>query len=230
MSIARQLYQLQEVELEIESNERALDQMTGQLGESPAVSKARVELATEQKRLEELGHQQRALEWEIEGIAGKLGTAEETLYSGRVKNPKELSNLQHEVEIFKTNRSVLEDKLLNIMEQVEATAGKVAALSADFKKLEAEGRGQQRQLQSEIDGLKVKLVEEKDKQRLMISVISAETVEFYRRLREQKGTAVAVVEQGRCRGCRILLATTELQRARNGLVQCSSCGRILFVA
>ncbi|MFC2072406.1 C4-type zinc ribbon domain-containing protein, partial [Chloroflexota bacterium] len=50
-------------------------------------------------------------------------------------------------------------------------------------------------------------------------------------LKKQKGTAIANVEQGICRGCRILLPITELQRARSSsLVRCSSCGRILFLA
>jgi len=34
MSVVKQLYQLQEVELEIESNEQALAQIASQLGES----------------------------------------------------------------------------------------------------------------------------------------------------------------------------------------------------
>ncbi|MEE8619379.1 MAG: C4-type zinc ribbon domain-containing protein [Dehalococcoidales bacterium] len=34
-----------------------------------------------------------------------------------------------------------------------------------------------------------------------------------------------------CRGCRISLSAAELQQARSGsLVQCSNCGRILFLA
>ncbi|MDI6814491.1 MAG: hypothetical protein QMC90_00160 [Dehalococcoidales bacterium] len=42
---------------------------------------------------------------------------------------------------------------------------------------------------------------------------------------KQRGTAVAKVEQGLCRGCRISLSTAKLQQARSGsLVQCSSCG------
>ena len=51
------------------------------------------------------------------------------------------------------------------------------------------------------------------------------------KLKKQKGTAVAKVEQGVCCGCRISLPSTELQRARSdSLVRCSSCGRILFLA
>ena len=39
------------------------------------------------------------------------------------------------------------------------------------------------------------------------------------------------VERGMCQGCRLALSTMELQRARSarGVVQCSSCRRILYV-
>ena len=42
MGVAKQLYQLQEVDLELESNEQALRQMTSQLGESRAVVRAQL--------------------------------------------------------------------------------------------------------------------------------------------------------------------------------------------
>jgi len=36
---------------------------------------------------------------------------------------------------------------------------------------------------------------------------------------------------GICQGCRITLPNTDLQRARGGgVVRCSSCGRIIFLA
>ena len=45
MSVAKQLYQLQEVDLEIESTEQALKQVTGKLGESKEVVRVRDRLA-----------------------------------------------------------------------------------------------------------------------------------------------------------------------------------------
>ncbi len=69
------------------------------------------------------------------------------------------------------------------------------------------------------------------RRKLMIAEIAAPAVEVYYELKEKKGQAVARVEQGICRGCRILLASAELQRVRSrDLVQCGSCGRILFLA
>ena len=58
MSVAKQLYQLQGIDLELESTEQALNQITSQLGESGAVARTRNKLALEQQHLEELKRQQ----------------------------------------------------------------------------------------------------------------------------------------------------------------------------
>lgn len=231
MNVARQLYQLQELDLDIESNEQALAQVTSQLGESQAVARAQNQLQSEQQHLEELKHQQHSAEWEIDDVATKLATAEETLFSGRIHNPKELANLQHEVEAFKARRNQLEDKALEIMEEVEQSETRVAQINNELETLKAEWQRHQQQLSEESEKLKATLSDLRHKRQRLAAETDPKAVEFYQHLRKGKGTAVARVEQGICRGCRISLPTTELQQARSGdLVQCSSCGRILFLA
>jgi predicted nucleic acid-binding Zn-ribbon protein len=231
MSVVKQLYQLQEVELEIESNEQALAQIASQLGESQAVVRARTKLKLEQQHLEELRRQQHAAEWEIEDLVSKLTTAEGKLYSGRIKNPKELTNLQHEVDGLRVRRDQLEDKALAIMDRVELSTTSVDTLSNELKTLEAEWHSQQQQLSTNMEQLKTTLSDLKHKRQLLSVKIDPQAIELYQGLKKQRRQAVAKVEQGICRGCRISLPTTELQRARgDSLVQCSSCGRILFLA
>ncbi len=231
MSVAKQLYQLQEVDLELESNEQALSQITSQLGESEVVVEARNKLTSERQRLEELKRQQHSIEWEIDDLTSKLATIEEELYSGRIRNPKELANLQHEIDGLKAKRGQLEDKALEVMEQVELTTKSVATINSELKTLEAEWQSQQQQLSANLEQLKTTLSNLKHKQQLLTAEIDSQAIEVYHDLKKQKGTAVAKVQQGICRGCRILLPITELQQTRSGsLVRCSSCGRILFLA
>ena len=118
MSIARQLYQLQAVDLELASNEQALKRLTSQLGESQEVVTTQEELSRESQRLEELRRQQHSIEWEIDDFTAKLAVVEEKLYGGRITNPKELANLQHEADGLKGRRNQAEDRVLEIMEQV----------------------------------------------------------------------------------------------------------------
>jgi predicted nucleic acid-binding Zn-ribbon protein len=231
MSVAKQLYQLQEVDLELESNELSLSRITSQLGESRTVIEARDKLAVERQRLEEAGRQQRSVEWEIDDLAGKLTAIEKELYSGRIRNPKELTNLQHEFDGLKANRNQLEDRALEIMDQVERATSSVATLTGELEALEAEWRSQQQQLSADLEQLKTVVSNLKHKREQLAADIDPQAIEVYHELKKHRGTAVARVEQGICRGCRISLPISELQQTRSGsLVRCSSCGRILYLA
>ncbi len=230
MNLARQLYQLQGVELEIEAKEPALAQTIRQLGDKKVVVEAEASLASEKQRLGELERQQRAAEWEIDDLGTKLATAREALYSGRIRNPKELTNLQHEVDGLKARRDQLEEKALGIMERVEQAEANVAAKSQGLNKLETEWRLKQKELSSEKEHLSGELSQLGQKRKMLSAEIDPAAVELYRQLKIQKGRAVARVEQGTCRGCGILLSSALLQRARGSeLVRCPSCGRILFL-
>jgi len=230
MSIARKLYQLQEIELEIESKEQALAQCLNQLGKSRAVAQLRAKQAKEQQHLEELRRQQHSAEWEIEDLGTKLAAAKETLYSGRIRSPKELASLQHEVEGLEVRRDQLEERALETMEQVELAMDNLTVISNELGASESEWRSQQQRLSAEIEQFKDLLSELESKRQQMLAGIDSQTIDFYNQLKKQKGWAVAKVEQGTCRGCRISLSTAELQKARGGsLIQCGSCGRILFL-
>ena len=229
MTIAGQLYQLQEFDLEIESDEQAMNQMVSQLGENQAVVSARQNLASEQKQLDELVHRQRSVEWEIDDLVNKLKVVEAQLYGGKVNNPKELSSLQREVDLLKARRDQIENGALEIMDQVELVEARVAEAGSELKKLETEWGNQQQQLAAEVEALKSKIAEISQKRQAAAIEIDAQVLEVYDKLRKQKSQAVAKVEQGICRGCRISLPFSDLQQVRSrNLVQCSSCGRILY--
>ncbi len=216
--------------MEIESSEQALAQIASQLGESQAVVRTQTKLNSEQQHLEEFGRQQHDAEWEIDDLVNKLTTAEEKLYNGRIKDPRELTNLQHEVDGLRVRQNNLEDKALEIMDQVELSTVSVATLRNELKILENEWQSQQQQLSTDMEQLKTTLSDLRHKRQLLSANVDSQAIELYQELKKQKGQALAKVEQGICRGCRILLPTTELQRARgDSLVQCSSCGRILFL-
>ena len=72
MSVAKQLYQLQEVDQEIESTERTVNQIASQLGESQTVLAAQAKFNQAQQRLQELPAQQHSIEWEMDDLANKL--------------------------------------------------------------------------------------------------------------------------------------------------------------
>ena len=231
MGVVKQLYQLQDIDLEIESDERQVSQKVGQLGESETIINLQSKLTSEQKRLDDLTHQQHSAEWEIDDLSGKFSKEEEELYSGRIKNPKDLASLQHEVETMKAKRAQLEDNALVIMDKVEQVEANAATISQELKAVEAEWQSQQQKLSAEKEQLETKLSDLKNRRESLLAEIDPQVAELYHKLSQQKKPAVAKVEQGICGSCRISLPITDLQQVRSGnLVQCSSCGRILFQA
>ncbi len=231
MAITRQLYQLQELDLEIEQEEQSLAEKTGQIGVRDVLDTAASRVESEQKNLDELRRQHRDAEAEFDDLLSKIAATEEQLYSGNITNPKELSGLQHEVTTMKTRSDELENKALEIIERVEAAEASVAAANDDYKKLEVEWQNGQKQLAVEINKLKASLADLKEKRRQLAGQIDSTAIDLCERIRQQKKDAVAKVEQGICRACRISLSASALQKARSGQpVQCGTCGRILYIS
>jgi predicted nucleic acid-binding Zn-ribbon protein len=231
MGVARQLYQLQEIDLELESVDQALAQIAGLLGQDQAVVAAQKEFVKQQRRLEELQRQQHAAEREVDDLATKVAAVDEELYSGRIGNPKELANLQHEADGLKARRSKAEDRALEVMEQVASMEARVAAQGSELGSMGEEWANEQQRLEAEGERYQELKADLEQKRRQLVSGIDASAVGVYEDIRRRKNRAVAIVEQGICRGCGISLSTKQLQQAKSDrLVQCGSCGRILFFA
>ena len=133
---------------------------------------------------------------------------------------------QNKTDREKISRLEVENRIL----QVEETERIITTATDAFQKLEEEWHKQQKQLSTEIEDLKNKLTDLKQKRQQLSGEIEPEAVSLYEKLSPQKKQPIAKVEQGICRGCRISLSASELQRVRSdNTVQCSNCGRILFL-
>jgi predicted nucleic acid-binding Zn-ribbon protein len=230
MTLAKILYDLQQVDLNIQKEQETLDEISSRLGDSEALLKARTELLAEQEHMAEMEKQQRDAEWEIEDLRGSIAQLNDKLYGGKTKNPKELVSLEKEMDIFKAKLRQKEDNLLDLMAEIETAQDKIKTDSERLKKLEVEWQREQEELTQRQAKVKNRLSELSQKRQAMTSEITPQTLELYDGIRQRKGQAVVKVSQGRCHGCHLNLSMNEWQRARAGaLIQCSSCGRILYL-
>jgi predicted nucleic acid-binding Zn-ribbon protein len=230
MSVVKQFYELQQIDLEIQREQETLADINRQLGESDAVIRAREELIAEEQHLADMGKQQRDAEGEVEDLRNRISQMNEKLYGGKVKNPKELLSLEQEVGILKTNLRQKEDNLLDIMADVEMSQKKIELSAEQLKKREAEWQQEQKALAQRQREIKNRLIDLMERRQSVAADITPEALELYEGTRSKKGQAVVKVEQGRCQRCRLTLAISELQRARAGdIILCSTCGRILYL-
>ena len=230
MTLVKRLYDLQQIDLDIQREQETLDEISRQLGESEALLKTKAEFLAEKEHLAEVEKQQRDLEWEIEDLRTSITKVSAKLYSGANKNPKELVSLEKEVEIFKAKLREKEDRLLDLMAEIETIQEKIKLDGERLKKLEVEWKQEQKALTQKQAKVENRLSDLSQKRQSLTSEITKQTLELYEGIRLRKGQAVVKVAQGRCHGCHLTLSMNEWQRARAGdLAQCSSCGRILYL-
>ena len=228
MTLAKTLYDLQQIDLNIQKEQETLDDINRQLGESEVLMQAKADLLAEKKHLADTEKQQRDLEYEIEDLRSSIKKLNDKLYGGKEKNPKELVSLEKELDIFKAKLGQKEDNLLDLMAEIEMIQDKIKINHERLGKLEEEWQQEQRDLTQRQAKVKSRLSDLSRTRQKLTSDIARQTMELYEGIRSRKGQAVVKIEQGRCQGCRLNLAVNELQRARAGdLIQCSSCGRIL---
>jgi len=230
LTISKQLYQLQLVDLEIEARKEAMSKIAVELAESDLLNAAKGRLQSDREKLAEFEKNQRFQDAEAEDLRAKI-KEEEAKTEEAGKSPKELNALLADVDSRKANLKVKEEALIEVMADIEKYRGRVETGVKELAEVEkkwAEDQavllGQQAKLQGEL--------EELAKKREAASVgISPEHLALYKLSRPgPKGAAVVKVDRGRCSGCRIALSVSEVQRVRTGsLVRCSNCGRILFL-
>ena len=233
MNKAKQLYELQEVDLDIAHKTESLAQVKNTLGKDDDLVAARSALDTAKKHLADLEHQQKTSEWELSELGSKISVVEKKLYGGSVKNPRELTPFQQDMEILKAQRAEREDKLLALMMDVDSLQQDVGLKKGDFEKIEREWRENQQKLSNQQAELETELAQLKQERDMLAGQIDSASLDLYEEMRRAKqGQAVAKVVQGRCQGCRISLSVSDQQKARMAqeLAQCSNCGRILYLS
>jgi predicted nucleic acid-binding Zn-ribbon protein len=230
MSLAEQLYKLQQVDLELQRKQQELSDVENRLSDDKALIAAESELASQKEQLEDARKKQKSSEWELEDLQEKVKKIDSKLYVGTTTNPKELVNLEKEVKGLKSQIRPKEDVLLELMSQVEEIEAKVKTTAEEAERLKREWEQRQETLgqrKSEVETVLAKLGEDRDR---LAQQIDSEALNTYERLRLTRGQAVVKVEKGKCQGCHITVPTSQWQKAKAGdLIQCTSCSKILYL-
>lgn len=226
-----ELYRLQEIDLNVHQHHKRLEEIAAQLADNKALTEAQQQVITDQQVLTPLQNKVRKLEQEIQTNTTKLRETDETLYSGRVRNPKELQDMQQEIQSLKKRNQELEDILLETMMSVDTadaalkdSSAKLETISAQFELANKSLIDEQKRLKSEGSALL------KSREQLL-PTIEANTLKVYNNLRPRKNNQpVAVLVNQSCSVCRVQQDMNVIQAVRkmDSLTYCSSCGRILI--
>jgi len=233
MTLVADLYALQEIDSALDACKASLADIESRLGEADELAEARQRTLEHQEALQEVEKQQREQEWQIDDLRQKIEPLEKKLYGGTIRNPKELADLQQDVDSLKRRQRGLEDRDLEIMVAVEEAQKEAEEAQRSLSETEEAWQTEQDRLRQEQTSLRQEIEDLEAQRTEQVGLIEPATLTLYEALREaHQGRAVAKVERGTCQGCRISLPMNVVRRVRSGdeLVQCTSCERILYLS
>jgi predicted nucleic acid-binding Zn-ribbon protein len=150
----------------------------------------------------------------------------------QTRRNEEYSALAHEIEAAEKAVTALEDRELDLMEEVEKLMPQITAA----EKAHAEERNKIEHLlaglESKKANLEARIAELKTEHDRLAQGVNEDVLDIYLHLFKTKhGTAVATLEHEVCMGCHMKVTAQTVVQVRAGkeIIHCPQCGRILYM-
>ncbi len=225
------LIELQKLDGEIYRLRRDLNAQPAQAAQlKDEHAKRTLGLQTAEARTKSLELKRNQLETELGSKEQQIKKLQMQTY--QVKTNKEYSALQLEIEGNKADKSVLEEEILKLMEEVDRAKGQVASEKEQLKVQEGELKIRLDQIEQESKKSQASIDQLKSARAALAPKVDSKMLSQYERILERKeGTALVPVRGNSCSGCNMILppqAINEVMMSTR-LIPCESCARILYI-
>ncbi len=233
MTTVRQLFSIQEVDLDLDRLVSQSTEAEQELDRVPALESIRSALSDEEQRLEEFKGLLRTQQLDVETLRQRSAHLDEQLFGGGVANPRDLSSLEQEADSVRGQLEKQDSDLLELSVRLEESDNKCSELRQKIAETQSSWENRQAELRNQLLEIASQRELASAKRTALAADVEPAALQRYEALRLAKnGRAVAKVERGLCQECRMSLPTQQQQRVRSGrqIVQCSTCGRLLFLS
>ena len=195
------------------------------------VTAANNELAVVKSEADQIALELRRGEVDVETVTDRITKDEARLSSGNA-TPKELEQLQHEVESLKKRQEALEEIELEIMIRNDAVIARSNTLTTDLASLQTLKDEISGRLQSATDEINKVIADKNTARNLVAGKIEKALIDLYEKIRGNAGgVGAAALVGNKCNGCNLAINAVEMDRikslAKDELLRCEECRRIL---
>jgi uncharacterized protein len=164
----------------------------------------------------------------IKDLQGKISKYRDQ--SLDVKTNEQYKALQHEIQFAETEIRLNEDRILDVMVNVDAREKDVKAAEAELKAETAEIEKEKEDARRVTAEDQKKLTEWNAKRDALRQGISEDVLRQYERVAKFRGTGLAEVRDQKCTGCQVKLRPQTYNEVRNGekVMVCESCSRVYY--
>ncbi len=228
--------------VDVQTVDASLDLLAHRLAKLPeAVALAELtqrheDLSAEHGRLQtevdDLGHEQRKADADVEQVKTRRNRNQERIDAGQVGDPKQLQAMQHEIETLDKRIIDLEDVELDVLERLENTQARLAAVGAEVAALESEIAETSAAKEAAAAKIASQQSDARAERETLVADVPAPLLALYEKLRAALGgVGVGVIQHRRCSGCRLDIGAADLARMTaapsDEVLRCEECDRIL---
>ena len=188
-------------------------------------------------KLKSLEESRQKLQLKQKDKEGELATKEENIKKsqsqlGQLKTNKDYQTKLAEIESFKADKSVIEEEILKLMDEVDATKIAVEAEKSSLtiqEKLYAEKKSVVLNRVKEIEDL---LNDDEGKRKILAASIDKKILASYEYILYGKnGLALVMVQNSSCQGCFMHVPHQVVNEIKmhEHLITCECCARILYL-
>lgn len=225
------LFRIQELELDIIERTKRIKVINAQLEDDGDLQQAQSSFEEAREAYEVAAKQAKDMEVEIASVVEKRAGSEAALYSGEIKNPKELRDMQMEVEALGRRKSVLEDELARIAGEGDKLLQKADECETELKDQKKQRKAENKELLSERNALTGSVTDMLSQRKDDIKEISSDLFNLYNSMRTAKShRPMAELRANACTICGIEQNSTVIAAIyrTDEIVTCQNCGRILI--
>ena len=195
------------------------------------VTAANDELSVVKSESDQIALELRRGEVDVETVTDRIKKDEARLSSGNA-TPKELEQLQHEVETLKKRQESLEEIELEIMIRNDAVIARSNTLTTDLASLQTLKDEISGRLQSATDEINKVIADKNTARNVVANKIEKALLDLYEKIRGNGGgVGAAALVGNKCNGCNLAINAVEMERikslAKDELLRCEECRRIL---
>jgi uncharacterized protein len=180
----------------------------------------------------DLKREQAKAEADVDQVRSRIVRDRERLDAGQVSSPRELENLQSEIESLLRRQSDLEEIVLDVMERRETAQSSQQSGSAEREQIATEVEAVTARRDAALGELGEQSSKAEDRRAAVAAQEPPDLLDLYEKLRVQHdGVGAAMLRRGRCEGCHLSLNTVDLNSIRaadpDEVLRCEECRRIL---
>lgn len=168
---------------------------------------------------------------ELEAESKKQLIEKYALQQFQTKKNEEYRALAHEIETCKEEITRLEDKQLELMEQIEAFQKQTAAATREAEESRKVAESKLKDIAAGEQNLRAELSGLESNRDQLTAAIEERALRQYERLLRNKGDNVVVgIQHGVCGGCHMKFPVQLMVscQAAKEMITCPNCGRILY--